>query len=239
MYRIGFVFLFFYLYFIYFSDMKGDHQDLLAYSSEKVSVKDKLDNGIYFLYKKCNLSFNKCHELQADRHNDSYYLSGNQEPNEERMYIYVRDSLIIMYSLIYYDEEMIPTIIWSELKRDGNSPFTYTISKNTTVFGLNDDGDINNFYVSNTNGHDNSIVKIGDTPKGKEYYLNQKVSFRLVKGSDFSIDCKKYLNDMKKLNVEDKASFGGILEMACDTDSFFRNTAKYGEKRSIYFKKLE
>ncbi|MBN6066338.1 hypothetical protein HYE66_07710 [Aggregatibacter actinomycetemcomitans] len=239
MYRIGFVFLFFCLYFICFSNMEGHRQDLLAYSSEKVSIKDKLDNGIYFLYKKCNLSFDKCHELQANRHNNSYYLSSNQEPNEERMYIYVRDSLIIMYSLIYYGEEMIPTIIWSELKKDEDSPFTYTISKNTTIFGLNYDEDINDFDFPNRNNHDNSIVKIGDTPKGKEYYLNQKVSLRLEKNNDFSIDCEKYLNNMKKLDAEDKASFGGILEMTCDTDSFFRNTAKYGEKRSIYFKKLE
>lgn len=144
-----------------------------------------------------------------------------------------------MYSLIYYGEEMIPTIIWSELKKDKDEPFTYIIRKNTTVLGLNYDEDINDFDFSNPKNSDNLKVKIGETPKGNEYKLNQKISFNIEKNGDFSIDCIKYLNNLRKLNRNDDSLFGGIFEMACDTDSFFRNTANYGEKRIIYFKKLK
>lgn len=237
--KIVIVFLFFCLCFIYFFNERGVTQSSLGNSSKNISIKNELDNGVYFLYKKCNLNYNKCHELQAEKYNESYFLDGNQEPNEERMYIYVRNNSVLMYSLIYYGEEMIPTIIWSELKKDKDEPFTYIIRKNTTALGLNYDEDINDFDFSNPKNSDNLKVKIGETPKGNEYKLNQKISFNIEKNGDFSIDCIKYLNNLRKLNRNDDSLFGGIFEMACDTDSFFRNTANYGEKRIIYFKKLK
>lgn len=156
-------------------------------NKEGHNQKKGLSDGIYFLYKKCNLTHKKCHELKPMLVNGSYFLDSDQQPYEERMYLYIKNNISIAYSLIYYDEEMIPTITWSKLLKDNTNPFTYQISENTTISGIEYDiNDINSSNLENINR-----VKIGDTPKGKTKILNQTISFNLEKNGDLSIDCKK------------------------------------------------
>lgn len=205
-------------------------------NKEKVKLENSLADGIYFLYKKCNLDNKKCHELKPMGANGIYFLDGNQEPYEERMYLYIKNNVGIIYSLIYYDEEMVPTIVWSKLVKDETAPFTYLINENNTVSGIEPDMSINNFDFSNL--EETNRIKIGDSPQGNIYVLNQKISFYFEKNGDFSINCEKYLNSLKELNKDKTSVFGGIFEMSCDSDSFFRNTAQYGEKRKVYFKKI-
>ena len=223
------------------SEKEGNILRLLV-NKEKSNIKNGLSDEIYFLYKKCNLTHHKCHELKPSLLNGSYYIDSSQEPYEDRMYLHIKNNTAIAYSLIYYDEEMVPTIVWSRLEKDKINPFTYLIHENTTISGLEYGMGINDFDFSNLENAENDRVKIGDTPKGKPYFSNQAISFNLEKNEDLSIDCERYLARLKEQNG-DKTSFlggvGEIVEMSCNPDTFFRNTAQYGEKRIAYFKRID
>lgn len=210
-------------------------------SKKNHDVKNKLSDGIYFLYKKCNLTHNRCHKLKPIISNGSYFLDRNQEPYEERMYLYIKGNIGIAYTLIYYDEEMIPTIVWSKLEPDKTKPYTYIISENTTVSGLEYNMSIDDFDFSTLENAESRRIKIGDTPKGKTYFSNQLISFNFEKNGDFSIDCRKYLNNLAKQPNEQaslRGAVGDIIQISCNSNEFFRNTAQYDEKRMSYFKKI-
>lgn len=232
-------FLFILLFCGYFFLSKED-SNLLPYENKaKSKIKNGLADGIYYLYKKCNLNKNICHELKPLKIDGNYFLDSNQEPYEERMYLYIKNDIGITYSLIYYDEDMFPTITWSKLVKDQTNPFTYMTIENHMVSGIEYHMFMNNYDFSSLEKTEIDKIKIGDSPEGSTYPLNQIISFNFEKNGDISINCEKYLSSLKKLNKDKSSAFGEVFEISCNPDSYFHNTAQYGEKRIVYFKKIE
>lgn len=149
--------------------------------------------------------------------------------------IYILKEISKQFTLLFITvKRWFLQISWSKLFNDKTDPLTYLTNETTVVSRIDDNMNINNFDFSENTKSD---IKIGTFPKGSRYYLKQKILFNFEKNGDLSINCKEYLNHLKQLNSDKSSYFGGIFEIGCDKNSFFRNTAQYGENRAIYLKK--